>query len=273
MPPRSYIITAVVLAVLVAASFPLTLGYSIILWYWLFAAAACILAVAGVIKVANGLRAPLWTGFALAAPGFVWAANKLYEMPFQLSPASATTFNVAAFMALLAAGAGALRLIEMMSRPRAAFRVGYGILAAAALIVGVGLAARAMGWNFTTSALYVAAARALSISAALVKYGAFIGAAVLISLRRNIEHWAGAAISLISAYLLYKAISPMFLVSILGRGDGLMFWLQPVLMLVGGTAVWRMGSVLRAQAIPERPMQSYPLATNALWLLEEEMPE
>ena len=33
MPPRSYIITAVALAALVAISFPLTLGFSIILWY------------------------------------------------------------------------------------------------------------------------------------------------------------------------------------------------------------------------------------------------
>ena len=245
-----------VLAVLVAASFRPTLGFSIILWYWSFAGAACILAVAGVVKVANGLRAPLWTGFALAAPGFVWAANKLYEMLLLPSPGSAITFSVAAFMALLAAGAGALRLIQIMSRPRAAFRVGYGILAAAALMMGVGLIARAMGWSFTNSALYVAAARALSVSAALVKYGAFIGAAVLISLRRNIEHWAGAAISLISVYLLYKAISSMFLVNIPGRGDGLMSWLQPVLMFVGATALWRMGSVLRAQAIPDRSVQS-----------------
>ncbi len=256
MPPRSYIVTAVVLAVLVAASFPPTLGYSIILWYWLFAAAACILAVAGVIKVANGLHAPLWIGLALAAPGFVWAANHLYEMPFLPSPGSATVFHVAAFMALLAAGAGALRLMEMMSRPRAAFGVGYGILAAAALLMGAGLVARAMGWTFTNSALYLAAVRALSISAAVVKYGAFIGAAVLISLRRNIEPWAGAAISLISAYLLYKAVSSMFLINIPGQGDGLMFWLQPVVMLVGGTAVWRMGSILRAQALPEHSVQS-----------------
>lgn len=87
--------------------------------------------------------------------------------------------------------------------------------------MGVSLVARAMGWSFTNSGLYVTAARALSVSSALVKYGAFIGAAVLISLRRNVEHWAGAAISLISAYLLYKAISSMFLVNISGRGDGL----------------------------------------------------
>src|ERR1700690_1240868 len=75
MPPRSYLITAVVLAGLVAVSVPLTLGFSIILWYGLFAAAACVLAVAGAFKVAAGLRAPPWIGVALASPGLVWAAN------------------------------------------------------------------------------------------------------------------------------------------------------------------------------------------------------
>jgi hypothetical protein len=136
VPPRSYIITAAILVVLVFISLPLTMGFSILLWYWLFAAAACILAVAGAFKVTNGLGAPLWIAIALASPGFVWAVNKLYEMPFLPSPGSAITFYVAAFMALLAAGVGALRLIEMMSRSHTAFRVGYGILAAAALIIG-----------------------------------------------------------------------------------------------------------------------------------------
>lgn len=255
MPPRSYIVTAVVLAALVAASFRPTLGYSIILWYWLFAAAACILAIAGVMKLTNALHAPLWTGFALAAPGFVWAVNKLYEMLFLPSPASATTFYVSAFIALLAAGAAALRLMQIVSRPHPAFRFGYGVLAAAALLMGVSLVARSMGWNFTHSGPYVMAVRTLSFSAVLVKYGAFIGAAVLISLRWKVERWAGATISLISAYLLYKAISPMFLVYIPGRGEGLMFWLQPVIMLFGGAAVWRMGSALRSQAIPERTVR------------------
>lgn len=245
MPPRSYIFTAAILVVLVFISLPFTMGFSILLWYWLFAAAACILAVAGAFKVTNGLGAPLWIAIALASPGFVWAVNKLYETPFLPSPGSAITFYVAAFMALLAAGVGALRLIEMMSRSHTAFRVGYGILAAAALIMGVGLVARAMGWSFTTGALYLSTSRALAFSAALVKYSAFIGAAMLITLRRDIERWTGIAISLVSAFMLYRALRPLFVVDHLGSGEGLMF-LQPALMLIGGAAVWRMGSLLRA---------------------------
>ena len=90
----------------------------------------------------------------------------------------------------------------------------------------------------------------------LLKYGAFIGAAVLISLRRNIEFWAATVISLISVYFLYQAISAMFFSFIPGRGDGLMFWLQPVVVFIGGAAVWRMGSILRRQTGLERPMHS-----------------
>jgi hypothetical protein len=45
----------------------------------------------------------------------------------------------------------------------------------------------------------------------------------------------------------------MFVVEFPG---GLMFWLQPVLMLVGAAAVWRMGSVLLAQARQESYAQS-----------------
>ena len=258
MPPRSYVITAVVLAVLVVISFPLTLGFSIILWYWLFAAAACILAVAGAFKIANGLRAPPWIGVALASPGVVSAANKLFEMISNgIHPVIWIGFGVAARLALLAAAAGALRLVETMSRPRAAFRVGYALLAASALLVGVGWVAYAMGWIFTKNALYATSARAVGVAAILVEYGAFIGAAVLITMRRDIERWTGAAISLISAYMLYKAITPMFLIGIPGyRGDGPLFWMEPVIMLVGGAAVWRMGSVLRAQAPSERSGQS-----------------
>ena len=100
---------------------------------------------------------------------------------------------MAAHMALLAAAVGALRLVEMMSRPRAAFRFGYGLLAASALLAGVGLVAYATGWSFTNNALYATAARALAVAAALIAYGAFIGAGELIGIgfiadRRQSRH-------------------------------------------------------------------------------------
>jgi hypothetical protein len=171
------------------------------------------------------------------------------------SLATSLAFGAAAYLTLLAAAAGALRLVETMSRPHAAFRVGYGLLAASALLLGVGLLVHATGWIFTNNALYAISARAVGVAATFVKYGAFIAAAVLITMRRDIERWTGAVISLVSAYMLYQALTPLFLVELPGEGNGPMFWLQPVVMLVGGAAVWRMGSVLRAQALPERAAQ------------------
>jgi hypothetical protein len=38
-----------------------------------------------------------------------------------------------------------------------------------------------------------------------------------------------------------------------GSGEGLMF-LQPAVMLIGGAAVWRMGSLLRAPSAPQLPL-------------------
>lgn len=257
MPPRSYIITAVVLVVLAAISFPVTLGFSIILWYWLFAAAGCILAVVGAFKIAGGLGGPPWIGVALASPGFVWAANKLFVMISNgIHPVIWYSFEVAARLALLAAAAGALRLVEMMSRPRTAFRLGYGLLAASALPVGIGFIY--YGAIFPKPALYVT--RTVADAATLLAYGAFIGAAVMITIRHDIERWTGAVISLISAYLLYKAIRAMFLVEF--PSEDVMFWLQPVVMLVGGAAVWRMGCVLRAQAHSGRSAQGLAIANG-----------
>lgn len=250
MPPLSYVIAAIVLAVLVAASLPVTLGFSIILWYWLFAAAACVLAVAGVWRITRALHAPLWVAIALASPGLVWAANHLYELTSHLHPAAFTAFNLAAYLALLAAAAGALRLSEIVSGPHTVFRVGYGILAVAALVASLNILAYAMGWGFTSNAVYRMSARVVVVTASLVKYGAIIAAAELITLRRNVERWAGSVIGLIGIYMLYTVLRSLFVVDRLGYGDGPMFWLQPVMMLIGGAAVWRMGSVLHTRLTP-----------------------
>jgi hypothetical protein len=49
--------------------------------------------------------------------------------------------------------------------------------------------------------------------------------------------------------MIYQTMKPLL---VAGLAGDMMFWLLPVLMLVGSAAVWRMGSVLRAQARPER---------------------
>jgi hypothetical protein len=253
MPPLSYVITAILLAVLVAVSIPMTLGFSIILWYWSFAVAACILTIAGVFRVVGGLRAPLWLGVVLALPGFVWAANTVcFYIMTRSVPGPGFYYMVtwAAYIALILAAIGALRLIEIMSTPHAAFRIGYGVLVASALLGSINLVAYTTGWTFAKNALYDASEEAVGVAATLVKYGAFIGATILIVMRRNIERWTGATIIVI---LLYEAISQLFQINLPARGDGPAFWLEPVVMLFGGAAVWRIGSVLRAQqAFTER---------------------
>lgn len=248
MPPLSYVVTAVVLGVLVVVSLPLTMGFSVIFWYWLFLVAAFVLATGGVIKIAHGLGASPWIWVALASPGFVWAAKSLLGLTVETSVPLIRTLSVATSLAFLASAAGALRLVETLSRPHAAFRIGYGLLAAYAFLFAFGHVAYAMGWSFTRNASYIVFARALVAAVAIVKYGAVIGAAVLITMRRDVEPWVAAAISLICAYLIYTMIGPMLAVEFAGT---LMFWMQPVLMLVGAAAVWRMGTVLREQARQE----------------------
>ena len=75
-------------------------------------------------------------------------------------------------------------------------------------------------------------------------------------MRRDVERWIGAVISLVSAYMLYKAVSSIVLLSFPDQGHGPMFWLQPVAMFVGGAAVWRMGSVLRERSFPEKSQRA-----------------
>ena len=245
MPPLSYVITAVILAALVAASFPVTMGFSIILWYWLFAAAACLLAIAGAFRIARGLQAPLWIGIGLASPGLVWAANHLHELTSSLNMGVYTAFRFATAFALLAAAACALHLVETVFRTHIAVRIGYGVLAISAFMTCLNLLAYVTGWTFTHNAAYTTAARTVAIAAIPVKYAAFIAAAALIVLRRDVERWTAIAIGLVSAYMLYNALRPLFVVDRFGSGDGLTFWLQPVIMLVGAAAVWRLGSLLR----------------------------
>jgi hypothetical protein len=246
-------IALVVLAALVGISFLLTLGFSIIVWYWLFAVAACILAVAGAFKIADGLHAPRWIGVALASPGLVWAVANFRDLIGRPIPVTTVRFDlVAAYLAVLAAGAGALWLAVAMSRSYVAFRIGYALLAVTALLVGVVQVADAMGWTFVGNPLYTIPSRAVFIASTFVKYGAIIGAALLITMRRDVERWTGAVISLISAYLLYKSAYSLVMLRSLDQGNGLLFWLQPVAMFVGGAAVWRMGSVLREQSLPAR---------------------
>lgn len=261
MPPLSYVIIAVLLAVLVVASFPVTMGFSILFFYWLFAAAACALAVAGAIRIALALRAPLWIAVALAAPGIFWVVYTLYNANFSASLTATVIFGLAGTIANTATGVGALRLLETMLAQRKAFWIGYSILAAAALSSSISLVAFLMGHGLAFNGFYYTIiAWPVTLLGTLVQYSAFIGFAVVISRRRHIEFWVGAVITALGLYSIYKIVAPMLSLSVPGQRDGLIMWLEPVFMLIGGAAVWRLGSVLTAQATTDAaaPLQQSP---------------
>jgi hypothetical protein len=258
MPPRSYVLIAIVLVALVAGGFPDKLGFSVSLWYQLFNVATCLLAVPGALRIARGLHARFWVGIALASPGLLCGAINLYELTNRLNRPISSALNDVAYLALLAAAAAAIHLAETLSRHRTAFRVGYWILAIAALTTCLNWLARPMGWMFTQQFDYALLAQTANTAAILVKYGAFISVAMLVVIRRDIERWTGIVIGLISAYLLYRGLRPLFVDDGFTYYVGLTFWLWPGAMLVGGAAVWRMGSLLNTSPVQARSLGAEP---------------
>jgi hypothetical protein len=257
MPPRSYIIIAILLAALVAGGFD-KLGFTVSRWYQLFDVVTCLLVVPGAFRIARGLRARFWVGMALASPGLVWGAISLYGLINRLNTPVSSTFSEVAYLALLAAAAAAIDLAETLSGRRTAFRIGYWILAIAAITTCLNLLARPMGWVFMQRFDYALLAETANTAAVFVKYGAFFSAAMLVVTRRDIERWTGIVISLISAYLLYRDLRPLFVDDRFTLYVGLTFWLWPGAMLVGGAAVWRMGALLDASPVEARSFGAEP---------------
>jgi hypothetical protein len=149
-------------------------------------------------------------------------------------------------------------LAETLTGRRTTYRVGYWILAIAALTTCLNWLARPMGWMFIQHFDYAILAMAANTAAIFVKYGAFIGAAMLVVTRRGIERWTGIAIGLISAYLLYRDLRPLFVDDGFTYNVGLTFWLWPGVMLVGGAAIWRMGSLLHASPVQAHSFGAEP---------------
>jgi hypothetical protein len=257
MPPRSYLAIATGLAALVAMSAWLTSGSSIIVWHWLLAASGCILCVVGAFRAVDALGAPRWVAAAFALPALLWAMNIVkglgdnvvgglgYYEPARLI--DLIMIYTAGQIASLAAAAGALRLVETISAPHAWLRLGYAVLAAYAVVVCVGLAADVSGWHFARNAHYAASARALRVAATFVEYAALIGAAVLLTKRRGIEPWAGVVISLIGCIMLYPTLRLAFEAEARPIPTA---WPQPLVMFIGGVAVWRIGSLLSFRTAP-----------------------
>ena len=258
MPPRSYVIIATALAALVVGGFPDKFGFSVSRWYQWFDVITCLVAVPGAFRIARGLHARFWVGIALASPGLVCGAVNLYGLTNRINRPVSSAFNEVADLAVLAAAAAAIHLAETLSGRRTAFRVGYWILAIAALTTCLSWLGRPMGWIFTQDFLFALVGGTANIAAIFVKYGAFIGAAMLIVTRRDIERWTGIVIGLISAYLLYRDLRPLFVDDGFTYYVGWTFWVWPGAMLIGAAAVWRMGSLLHASPMQARSFGAEP---------------
>jgi hypothetical protein len=265
MPPLSYIVIAIMLAALAAGGFPDRLGFSVSLWYELFDVVTCLLAVPGAFRIARGLHARFWVGIALASPGLFYGAINLYQLTNRLHESTnglhgpvPSAFNEVAYLASLASAAAAIHLAETLSGRRTAFRVGYWILAAAALTACLNWLAHSTGWIFAQHFQYSLLAGAATTAAIFVTYGAFISAAMLVVVRRDIERWTGIVIGLISAYLLYLVLRPLFVDDGFTYYVGWTFWLWPGAMLIGGAAVWRMGALLNTSPVQARSFGAEP---------------
>jgi len=233
----------------------LTSGSSIFVWHWLFATSGCILCVVGAFRAVDALCAPRWVAAAFALPALLWAMNIVKGLGYNAveglgyyEPArliDLIMIYTAAQIASLAAAAGALRLVETISAPHAWLRFGYAVLTAYAIVVCVGLAADVLGWHFARNAHYAASARALRVAATFVEYAALIGAAVLLTKRRGIEPWAGIVISLIGCNMFYHTLRLVFEAEVRTIPS---VYPQPLIMFIGGVAVWRIGSLLSFRA-------------------------
>lgn len=245
MPPVSYIVAAAVLIGLVAASLPPTMGYAILLWYWVFAAAACLLAVGGALSIARGMRAPLWVSLALVSPGLIWAAKSLLDLfaSSQLNVATYQYFIDAAALASTAAAIASLRLVDLAYSPSIFIRIAGGLLALDVLVTVVALVASALGSPLYKIALFSTVDRIFAWPVFIAKFGAFVVAAISIVASRKVEWWTAVAVSLVSAVSFYEAARGLSGLRPLEE----IFWLKPVVFLIGGAALWRLGALLRLQ--------------------------
>jgi hypothetical protein len=246
MPPVSYIVAAVLLIGLVAISLPPTMGFAILYWYWIFGAAACLLAIGGAFLVRLGMRAPLWVGVALASPGIIWAATTSVDLFGSNSFYAAAHWylSTGSLLASVAAAIASLRLVELIYSPRIFIKIGYGVLGLNALLEVATLGSRAVGWPFANIALFDAVARIVVWPAIVLKFGAFLIASASIVINRRVEWWTAAAIGFVSVVCFYDAARDLLQMEM----DGLIFFAKPGMLFIGAVALCRMGRLLLQQA-------------------------
>ena len=245
MPPRSYVITAIVLAVIL-------FGSRLYPFYWLFATTAGVLTIVGVIRIGRGLRGPPWVGIGLAIPAIFWTAHTLYDVYSRPVLPEPVVPGLEGILANTIAGAAALYLLEMITGRRTVFWLGYAILAGAALCSSVSLIGLfpSHGINFWfafDSVHYTFISRPVTLLGSVLPYLAYISLAIVVGLQRRFEIWVSVVIAAVGLFLIYKVGDLVLWIPMEGQHDGLIGWPEPVIMFVGAVAVSRLGTLLSAQ--------------------------
>ena len=109
MPPSSYFITSFILFALFALSLPLTMGFSVFAFYWLFEFGALVLAAVGLARIARCLHTPTLVLVAIESP-VVFAAMKILLTVYFLHPSPVISIQLCLSIALHAASIGAIYL-------------------------------------------------------------------------------------------------------------------------------------------------------------------
>lgn len=259
MPPLSYIGVAILIVMLVEGGAAEMLPLVVYQWRALFLAVPCLLSVPGAYRISSGLGARVWVGLALVSPALAFAAIGVYQLVARpLTPVPAG-FGAVAHVAVLAAAAAAIQLVQKLSQARRTLCVYYVILAIAALTTTIDGLGRQMKWMFTEQQIfYSLLSWAANTAAIFVTCGAFIAASWLIVTRRGVERWTGIVISLITAYFFYKDVRPLFVHDDgrMGLQLGLAFWAWPGAMLIGAAALWRMGALLNTLPAPTHALRA-----------------
>lgn len=168
-----------------------------------------------------------------------------------MTPVLYMTSSVLLSLSLIAAGAAALRLVEHSRGSHPAFKAGYAVLAAAAVLNCFQLAGYVLGMDLVVSPGYVLLIRIIAAPVMLVQYAAFAAAAITVAEKYRVERWTVAVICLICIVKALQALNSIMFP--FGRYTEMFFWFEPLVLLVGGLAVWRMSTnVMSAAANRQR---------------------
>ena len=240
MPPWSYIVTALVLCALLVLSFPLTLGFSIIAFYWLFQAAAWLLAAVGLARVSRNLPTPLWVIVALETPLVVKGVEQLVDLR-PITPAVVFALRLSSSLALSASAMGAIFLAGSLADRRRLAALTCALLAIHAAILAIPYALYFIGSSPLRFKAIGAVLSATDLLFFTIILGGFATAALLLAIRRELEAWIPVAICSVCLFQEVSRIQQG------GRlPSELSMWLTPVFFLIGGAAIFRAGSMLAA---------------------------